>query len=119
MNFIGEKFDSLGQDRFNLLEICCRLRADLKKEFPKPWKFTVRKNQYQSITISIRKAPFDLWVDPLLRPFILSEDSFGKEIFDKLMNLAHAYNYDNSDGSTDYFDRNYYLHWDLSHLEAE
>ena len=56
MNFVGNKLNDLGDNRFNRMEICRHLRADLKSQFPKPWKFTVKKEHYQGITITIKNA---------------------------------------------------------------
>lgn len=119
MNFIGEKFHSLGEGRFNRMEICRHLRADLKSQFPKPWKFTVKKDGYQAITITIKNAPRSAVNDLEYSKGLghLWPEHFGREIHDKLMKIGNAYNYDNSDIMTDYFDVNYYLHWDLHKLE--
>lgn len=120
MNFVGEKFASLGENRFSRMEICRHLRADLKSQFPKPWKFTVKKDGHQGITITVKSAPKSV-IHDLTNPRSLRDlypEHFGEEIYNQLVKLGNAYNYDNSDIVTDYFDVNYYLHWDLSKLEV-
>lgn len=120
MNFVGDKLNDLGPNRFNRMEICRHLRADLKSQFPKPWKFTVKKEHYQGITITIKAAPKSAIQNITDSRSLghLYPEHFGQEIYDKLMKLGNAYNYDNSEIMTDYFDVNYYLHWDLSKLEV-
>ena len=95
------------------MEICRHLRADLKSKFPKHWKFTVKKDAYQGITIkNVPKTAIQNITDSQSLGHLYLEH-FSQEIYDKLMKLGNAYNYDNSDIMTDYFDVNYYLHWDL------
>lgn len=114
MNFIGSKFQSLADERFNLSVICARLRSNFKCLFNKPWKFSISKNNYRSITIKILQAPMELVIDKSAR---CMDDLFDIELCNKLYNIANEYNYDNSDPITDYFDRNYYVHFDISKIK--
>lgn len=113
MNWIGDKFDSLGEDRYNLAVICSHIRSDLKAEFSKPWKFSVSKDHYSSITISIYNAPKEALNNPESRYF---DELFNDEYRHKLYDIANAYNYDDSDGQSDYFDRNYYVHFNVNNF---
>ncbi len=123
MNSIGYKFNSLGEDRFNLKVICKHLRADLKelvKEFDslfgmkKSCAFSVSKDRY-AITVKIKQIPsiafnenieFNYWKNPRV---LLKE-----EIWKKLEFVGNAYNYDHSEIMTDYFDCNYYFHLEFA-----
>ena len=118
-SFIGEKFQSLGENRFNRTIICHCLREDFKKAFGKPWKFSVRKTSGSGIQIEIKQMPkkelnqaFEKWTN-----FIHPENFNNSATFNKLEELGHAYNYDRSDAQTDYFDCNYYLTWDVSNIK--
>lgn len=117
MNWVGEKFNSLGPDRFNRSYICKLLRNDFKSQFPKPWKFCVSKDKgtwSSGITIKIMKAPISAVND---RGSISLEKIFKEEIYKKMYHMSNVYNYDNSDAMSDYFDRNYYVHWETYYLE--
>jgi hypothetical protein len=125
MNSIGNKFNSLGADRFNRAVICKHLREDLKefvKEWNKEhceknsWKLSVSKDGGTGIMIKISKFPITA-----AKPGFTKYDLCGKhgtnvlnilreDIWKKLMFIGNAYNYDNSDIMTDYFDYNYMLH---------
>lgn len=116
MNFVGDKFYDLGANKYDTLEICRHLRADLKSQFPKPWKFTVKRDHYSAITISIKSVPKNVVKNLEKSKHTLLKEHFGPEIYNKLMEIGNAYNYDNSDGSVDYFDTNYYLYWNLLNI---
>lgn len=114
MEWVGEKFDKNNPERFNRKWICQQIRKDLKEAFNKEWKITVKKSVGSGIDITIRKCPEEAlkpdakgkeWVYSC-RAYDFIENSFIK----KIEQIANAYNYDNSDGMTDYFDRNFYLH---------
>ena len=95
MNFIGDKFDNSNPNKYNRTWIARHIRQDLKEVFNKDWKFSVRKTLGNGIDISVKKYPVNTDIELMT---------------DKIRRIADAYNYDNSDGMTDYFDRNFYLH---------
>ena len=97
MNFIGDKFDNSNPNKYNHTWIARHIRQDLKEVFNKDWKFSVRKGSgsSNSIYISVKKYPADTDIETMTG---------------KIRRIADAYNYDNSDIMTDYFDRNFYLH---------
>lgn len=95
MNFVGDKFDKNNERRYDRVWICQQIRKDLKDTFGKDWKFLVHKDGYNSIEVIVK-----------IHPPIEDEDL----ITGKIRRIADAYNYDDSDGQSDYFDRNFYLH---------
>lgn len=127
MNSIGDKFESLGVDKFNRVVICKRLREDLK-EFKKDWaekhitdakncwKITVKKDGYSGIMLTISKYPLSAVRDELKLADLAGNrsirifDVFKEDIWKKLQYLGNCYNYDNSVPMADDFDVNYYLH---------
>ena len=117
--FKGSKFGTLGENSYNRTFICACLRKDLKDAFNKDWKFSVRKTSGQGIQVSILQMPrkamegeFNKWAS-----FIYPENFTNGKDYIKLIDTAMAYNYDNSDGQTDYFDVNYYLTWNVSKVK--
>lgn len=114
MNFIGDKFDKNNPNRFNRKWICQQIRKDLKEVFGKEWKITVKKSVGEGIDITIRKCSEDvLKADAKGKEWVYScsaNEFIEESVVNKIANIANAYNYDNSDSMTDYFDRNYYLH---------
>lgn len=113
-NFVGEKFGVLGDKKYNSSAIIKAIREDLKKEFPtKIYKFGVRRNgsRSQCIQILIKQAPkFELIDQDIdVENHLRYTDQFKKEFINKITQIANAYNYDNSDIMSDYFDCNYYL----------
>ena len=112
MNFVGEKFDKSNPNRFSRTWIARQIRLDLKDAFGKAWKFGVRKapGSSNSIDITIKKAPADATIVAVRNGY--SRTALTDEYEAKIYRIANAYNYDNSDGQTDYFDRNYYVYLD-------
>ena len=115
MNWVGNKFDPKNPNRYDRRWICQEIRKDLKEAFGKEWKITVRKDSWNSIELTIRKCPAEFLTEEARNmkdfAFALNAQKYIDEsIVNKIANIANAYNYDNSDGMTDYFDRNYYLH---------
>ncbi len=138
----GSKYDATkGLSR---VEIAARIRADIKVAFksgaiPAGVKLSVKTRSYSgggSIDISITALPdsfrltsprFAAWAknNPNeyrhgLPPFNVSErqsDEYNA-LLAALKSIHSAYNRDNSDGMTDYFDRRYYgdvsIDWQLS-----
>lgn len=115
MNWVGNKFDKDNPNRFDRKWICQQIRKDLKEVFGKDWKITVKKDSWNSIELTIRKCPIEFLTKEARNmkdfAFALNAQKYIDEsVVNKIANIANAYNYDNSDGMTDYFDRNYYLH---------
>ena len=122
MNFVGEKFDKNNPERFNRTWICKQLRVDLKEAFGKEWKFSVRKNSSNGINISIKDGPLSSFSEIVKQTkanggCVIAMDARAYMVDDvalnKIFKIGEAYNYDDSDIQTDYFDRNYYLHVDI------
>jgi hypothetical protein len=110
--YIGSKFEK-GQD---LKDVAKKVRADLKAAFGKGWKFGVRISRYsmgQSLSVDVKEAPVQ-FVE-----LIDQADEYGrdwqaldtwKETEDKIAGIVEAYNRDDSDSMTDYFDVDFYKH---------
>lgn len=115
MNFVGEKFDKSNPKRFNRVWICQQIRADLKEAFNKDWKFGVRKEpgNSNSIRITFKKAPEEAINRNGRNGIIYGMLEINKPYMSKIERIVNAYNYDNSDGQIDYFDRNYYVYYDF------
>jgi len=119
MNFIGKKFDEKNEERFNRTWICKQIRKDLKESFGKEWKFTVKKTPGSGIDITIRNGPMSSFNEAVKDAnkrgayFICQNAQYYMTDIDsykKICEIGEAYNYDDSNGMVDYFDRNYYLH---------
>lgn len=113
-NFVGEKFGVLGDKKYNSSAIIKAIREDLKKEFPqKIYKFGVRRNGAGSkcIQVLLKQVPKFELIDQDIdaETHLRYADQFKKEFINKITQIANAYNYDNSDIMSDYFDCNYYL----------
>jgi len=105
-NFKGAKYDGTILDA---AVIAKNIREDIKQavkknELPKG-KYSVRISRYsmgRSINIRAKEIEFPVY----------GEDGrlnkFGELLRDSLEKIRNAYNYDNSDIMTDYFDVNYY-----------
>lgn len=110
-NFVGEKFESLGADRYNMGVIVKRVRQDLKEAFGKEFKFGVRKRYHSGLDVNIKQCPKEMLVSEISDPEteLRYTDQFKEEFINKIYQIVNAYNYDNSDVMSDYFDRNFYL----------
>lgn len=110
------------------------IRKDLKKEFGKGNKFSVRTSRFsggQAIDIYIKEATDDLtytyeelyqrnnleklqWDNPDLYKYLneLYQNSkfVRDEVKDTIKSIANKYNYNESDPYTDYYDVGFYLH---------
>ena len=119
MNFVGEKFDKNNPERFNLTWIISQLRKDLKKFNKDGFKFLVSKGYSgKSISIKIKQFPKSiLKIDEIPSRGNTPNQFFDDDLIFKLEKIGNAYNYDNSDSMTDYFDRNYYLHLEFYNKE--
>ena len=119
MSFIGEKFDKNNPERFNLTWIISQLRKDLKKFNKDGFKFLVSKGYSgKSISIKIKQFPKSiLKIDEIPSRGNTPNQFFDDDLIFELEKIGNAYNYDNSDSMTDYFDRNYYLHLEFYNKE--
>ena len=119
MNFVGEKFDKNNPERFNLTWIISQLRKDLKKFNKDGFKFLVSKGYSgESISIKIKQFPKSiLKIDEIPSRGNTPNQFFDDDLIFELEKIGNAYNYDNSDSMTDYFDRNYYLHLEFYNKE--
>lgn len=119
MNFVGEKFDKNNPERFNLTWIISQLRKDLKKFNKDGFKFLVSKGYSgRSISIKIKQFPKSiLKIDEIPSRGNTPNQFFDDDLIFELEKIGNAYNYDNSDSMTDYFDRNYYLHLEFYNKE--
>ena len=119
MSFIGEKFDKNNPERFNLTWIISQLRKDLKKFNKDGFKFLVSKGYSgESISIKIKQFPKSiLKIDEIPSRGNTPNQFFDDDLIFELEKIGNAYNYDNSDSMTDYFDRNYSLHLEFYNKE--
>ena len=119
MNFVGEKFDKNNPERFNLVWVISQLRNDLKKFNKDGFKFLVSKGYSgKSISIKIKQFPKSiLKIDEIPSRGNTPNQFFDDDLIFELEKIGNAYNYDNSDSMTDYFDRNYYLHLEFYNKE--
>ena len=119
MNFVGEKFDKNNPERFNLTWIISQLRKDLKKFNKDGFKFLVSKGYSgESISIKIKQFPKSiLKIDEIPSRGNTPNQFFDDDLIFELEKIGNAYNYDNADSMTDYFDRNYYLHLEFYNEE--
>lgn len=119
MNFIGEKFDKNNPEKFNLVWIISQIRKDLKKFNKDGFKFLVSKGYSgHSISIKIKQFPKSiLRIDDIPSRGNTPNQFFNDQILFELEKIGNAYNYDNSDSMSDYFDRNYYLHLEFYNKE--
>lgn len=98
-------------------EIAQEIRETLKKEFPtsKGWKFSVTKSGGRSIKVSLMAAPVNY-------PALLGqEDRSYANVFQgveipelkRIWEIIEKRNWNNSDPMTDYFDVNFYSHFQI------
>ena len=115
MNWMGEKFDKNNPDRFNRTWICKQIRNDLKEAFDKNWKFGVRKEpgNSNSIQITFKRAPENAVSQEVKNGITYGMLEIKEPFKSKIQKIVNAYNYDDSDGQIDYFDRNYYVYYDF------
>lgn len=82
---------------------------------PAQVKIGVRVPHYGSIEVTVKNVPRDWGYDPQGGRDVYGEPCKSPtralyELGEALCDLAGAWNYDNSDAMTDYFDTGYYLH---------
>lgn len=147
--FRGTKYDATRD--LPLTEVCKRIRQDIKDaiaggRLPKV-KVSVRKRDYRAVTLMVTEVPdsFRLYDSEYLawardNP---SDDKYGngpyydygmphrgqrmtaeyENVLEVLTEIAQAYNRDNSDSMTDYFDVRFYktieFCWKLTHRRKD
>ena len=133
----GWKGDNYERGR-DITEIAKLIRADLKKECPK-CRFGVRIQRYaggQSLAVHLMTAPFEAFAPgnkhasagAQLNKYQLKEDYPGRsngncngylltretwEALQKVVKIVDSYRYDDSDGMIDYFNTNFYPHFEV------
>ena len=90
------------------------MRNKIKKQYPAKdgWKFSIRNENYSTISVEILKAPIDLLEDQdsnyiQVNKFYPENYKHGK-IFDKINKIYNEGNFDHSDAMTDYFHVGWY-----------
>jgi hypothetical protein len=122
-NFEGSKYQSTKD--LSIREIAALIRKDLKKYPTKDgYKFSVRSDIFsggQSIAVTIRSIPegitvetpeFVAWREQNPHSSYLSAPQrYSNELtalMDDVKDIVNAYNFDDSDSSSDYFHSNFY-----------
>lgn len=103
---------------FDLSDICKKIKDYGKQKFP-TCKFSVSKDGYRTIRISLMQGDFEAYTEDNTenhRGFNHYHDECNghltprcQEVLRLMTRYAQSYNYDNSDIMTDYFDVNFYL----------
>lgn len=122
-NFEGSKYQSTKD--LSIREIAALIRKDLKKYPTKDgYKFSVRSEVFrggQSIAVTIRSIPEDIAVETSEfvtwreqnphSSYLGAPQRYSDELtalIDDVKDIVNAYNFDNSDSSSDYFHQNFY-----------
>ncbi len=104
-----------GQSSREIVEI---IRSWLKETYPK-YKFSVRRDRYSSIDVTLMSADFEAFTKEsgyihhsVNHYWIENEKGLtdrAREVMTNVKDFVMSYNYDNSDPMTDYFCTNFYL----------
>ncbi len=133
-HFIGSKYDA----NLSIVDICKKIRTQLKDEIKKNTlfeeaKFSVRKRDYNAISIVVLEMGFNPQNPLRIQEYIKNPHSAGTgiplyspkglEFLNRIKEIANAYNYDKSDTQIDYFSVNFYLdlglHYNLEEKQRE
>lgn len=104
-----------------------QIRAALKLHFPHI-KFSVRREHFSSVHVSIMKSPYDFseFTDNRGRQisqYSLSDYKEHGEMFKAIINIIKTGSdskwYDYSDAMTDYFNTAFYLHLEIGKWDRE
>lgn len=119
--FTGSKYDT----NLTVTDICKLIRKDLKEALGKNWKFSVRKRHYNAISIEILDCPpqhiYDMFDHNAYQAhknaggFEWKRTEFHRANMQIISDIVNAYNFDDSDGQTDYFHVNFYEDVRFSH----
>ena len=104
-----------------------QIREALKKEFPEI-KFSVRKENYSSVHVTILKSPYNFSDLPNYRPDSATSvnhfrvpDCVHRRLFEKILMIIKTGSdrtwFDKSDSMTDYFHVAFYIHLYVGHWE--
>ena len=99
-------------------EIVERVRAWLKETYPR-YRFSVRRENYNSIYIKLMSADFEAFtkesgkVQDTINHYSIERNpdltDRAKEVMMNVCDFVMSYNFDDSDAMTDYFHTNFYL----------
>ena len=92
------------------------IRSTLKKEFPEI-KFSVRRDGHTSVKITILKSPYDFRPQTMKSVTVLDVNTYWIEnigyghaqILNRINEIAHIGNHNNSRPEIDYFDVGWYV----------
>ena len=104
-----------------------QIREALKKEFPEI-KFSVRKENFSSVYVSILKSPYDFSDLPFFRQDSYTNvnhfrvpDCVHRRLLEKILKVIKTGSdrkwFDKSDSMTDYFHVAFYIHLYVGHWE--
>lgn len=122
MNNIGNKYEDT--KNLDIKEIAKMIRKDIKKALPN-LKTSVKISRYsmgQSIDVEIKNADFNPINEQYVRDMYSADGEYlynndttasrfsviGETTLNAVNQIVQAYNYDNSDSMTDYFDVRFY-----------
>lgn len=101
-------------------EIVQLVRTWLKETYPR-YKFSVRRENYNSIYIKLMSADFEAFtkesgkVQDTINHYNIERNpdltDRAKEVMMNVCDFVMSYNFDDSDAMTDYFHTNFYLNW--------
>lgn len=118
-------------------DIAKLIRADLKETYGNTIKFSVTSsNNPRSIDVQIKAIHENYFMDKddfkeyMYCSYLYDENDYNtylsayetkeykkchikEDVYENIHQTINKYNYDNSDPMTDYFDVNYYEHWDF------
>lgn len=121
-----------------LKEIAKMVRKNLKAEFGKSMKFSVRCRGYNALSVTVKKATPEMFMSvaefeeghsryKLSNPAIYENLKYRfdrrdyialkESVYDKIVEIVNEYNFDNSDPYTDYCDVNYFTNIDGVEIE--
>ena len=94
------------------------IRSWLKETYPK-YKFSVRRDRYSSIDVTLMSADFEAftkesgYIHHSVNHYWIEKEKGltdrAREVMTNVRDFVMSYNYDNSDPMTDYFCTNFYL----------
>ena len=122
-----------------LKEIAKEIRKNLKAEFGKTIKFSVRCRDYNALTVNVKKANENLFMSAeefekshsrykMTNPAIYENLKYRfdrrdyialkEDVYEKIVEIVNEYNFDNSDPYTDYCDVNYFTNIGGNEIEV-
>lgn len=93
-----------------------QVQQDIKKEFPE-FKFSIRKENYSTVNVSIMSGPISLTdkengyetINPYWYKYHYKDNPVLLEFFTKLFDIINVGNFDKSDPMSDYFHVGFYV----------